>query len=128
MVQLHILSGRRTGNIFKSTRLPLTVGRGEQADLSLDEPGIWPAHCKIMWLPDGMILQVEPNAIASVNGVALERAPLRNGDLISLGGVSLRFSFAPTRQPSIAWREWLTWFGLGALCLLQIAAIYLLNR
>jgi predicted component of type VI protein secretion system len=128
MVQLNVLSGRKTGTTFNSTKLPLTVGRGEQSDLSLDEPGVWASHCKIIWLPEGLVLQVEPNAFVSINGAPVERARLRNGDLISLGGVSLRFSFTPNRQPSMAWREWVTWIALGALCLSQVAVVYLLNR
>ncbi|HZM04132.1 MAG TPA: FHA domain-containing protein [Candidatus Saccharimonadales bacterium] len=128
MVQLHILSGRRTGTTFDAPCLPLTVGRSDQADLSLDEPGVWPAHCKILWLPEGLILQVEPNAFVSINGAPVERASLRNGDLLVLGGLTLRFSFSPTRQGSAAWREWLTWIGIALLCLLQVAAVYLLDR
>jgi hypothetical protein len=60
--------------------------------------------------------------------VPLPRALLRNGDMITLGGVTLRFSLSPLQQSGAALREWLTWIALGALCLGQVAAIYWLNR
>jgi hypothetical protein len=128
MVQLQILSGRKAGAIFDSSRLPVTVGRSDQSDVSLDEPGVWPCHCEIHWLPEGLVLEVEPDALASVNGVPMTRALLRNGDLITLGGVTLRFSLSPIQQAGAALREWLTWIALGALCLGQVAVIYRLNR
>jgi predicted component of type VI protein secretion system len=128
MVQLQILSGRRAGAKFDGSSLPITVGRSEQSNVSLAEPGVWPSHCKIHWRQEGLVLEVEPGALASVNGVPTPRALLRNGDMITLGGVTLRFSLSPLQQSSAALREWLTWIALGALCLGQVAAIYWLNR
>jgi predicted component of type VI protein secretion system len=128
MVQLQILSGTRAGTKFDASRLPMTVGRSEQSDVSLDEPGVWPCHCKIQWREEGLVLEVEPDALASVNGEPMPRALLRNGDRITLGGVTLRFSLSPVRQSSAVLREWLTWIALGALCLGQVAVIYWLDR
>jgi hypothetical protein len=128
MVQLHILSGRQAGARFDVSSLPITVGRSDQSHVSLDEPGVWPCHCKIDWLPEGLVLEVEPEALASLNDVPTARSVLRNGDLITLGGVTLRFNLSPVRQSSAAVRECLTWIALGALCLGQVAVIYWLNR
>src|SRR5271163_4001766 len=105
MVQLQILSGRRAGAKFDGSSLPMTVGRSEHSDVSLDEPGVWPSHCKIHWQPEGLVLEVEPDALASVNGVPMPRALLRNGDTITLGGVTLRFNLSPLQQSGLAWRE-----------------------
>jgi predicted component of type VI protein secretion system len=102
----------------------MTVGRSEQSDVPLDEPGVWPCHCKIHWEQEGLVLEVEPDALASVNGAPTSRTLLRNGDMITLGGVTLRFSLSPMQQSSAALREWLTWISLGALCLSQVAVIY----
>src|SRR5271170_684369 len=117
MVQLQILSGRRAGAQFDGSSLPMTVGRSEQSDVSLEEPGVWPCHCKIHWRREGLVLEVEPGALASVNGVPMPRALLRNGDMITLGGVTLRFSLSPIHQSSAVLREWLTWTALGVLSL-----------
>jgi predicted component of type VI protein secretion system len=128
MVQLQILSGWRAGAKFGGSSLPITVGRSEQSDVPLEEAGVWPCHCKIHWRQQGLVLEVEPGALASVNGVPMPSALLRNGDMITLGGVTLRFSLSPVRQSSLAVTEWITWVALGALCLGQVAAIYWLNR
>jgi predicted component of type VI protein secretion system len=128
MIQLQVLSGRQTGRKFDGARFPVTIGRSEQSDVVLDEPGVWPSHCKIHWRSDGLLMEVEPNALASVNGVPTPQSILRNGDTITLGGVTLRFSLSAVDQGSLAWREWLTWLALGALCVGQVAAIYWLSR
>lgn len=128
MVQFQILSGRRAGIILESPRLPVTIGRSEQADIAIDDPGVWPCHCKIHWRTEGLILEVEPEALASVNGVPVPQALLRNGDTITLGGATLRFCLSPMRQKGVALREWLTWAGLALLCLGQVALIYYLSR
>jgi predicted component of type VI protein secretion system len=128
MVQLQILSGRRAGSRFDSSSLPITIGRSGPSDLLLEEPGVWPSHCKIHWRQEGLKLEVEPGALASVNGTPTPCALLRDGDLITVGGVALRFGLSPVRQSSAALREWLTWMAVGALCLGEVAAIYGLNR
>ena len=128
MVRLQMLSGRKSGAKFDSSTLPMTIGRLEQSDVPLEEPGVWPCHCKIHWRSEGLVLEVEPGALVSVNDVPVPRALLRNGDLLTLGGVTLRFSFSPVKQRSAAVREWLTWIALASLCLGQVAAIYWLNR
>jgi hypothetical protein len=124
MVRLQILSGRRAGAKYDGSSLPITVGRSEQSDVCLEEPGVWPCHFKIHWRQEGLVLEVEPGALASINGAPMPGALLRNGDMITLGSVTLRFSFSPIEQSSAALREWLTWIALGALCLFQVAVIY----
>jgi predicted component of type VI protein secretion system len=128
MVQLQILSGAGAGAKFDRSSLPISIGRSAPSDVLLQEPGIWPSHCKIHWRQEGLVLEVEPGALVSVNGAPVPRALLRSGDLITLGGVSLRFSLSPIHQSGLAWREWLTWIALGALCLGQVAVIYWLDR
>jgi predicted component of type VI protein secretion system len=127
MVQLQILSGRKAGAKFDSSSLPMTIGRSEQSDVSLEEAGVWPSHCKIQWRTEGLFLELEPGALASVNGAPVSGGLLRNGDVITLGAVTLRFGFSPVRQSSTALREWLIWIALGALCVGQVAIIYRLN-
>lgn len=113
---------------YDAATLPIALGRSAPSDVLLDDPGVWPCHCKIHWRREGLILEVEPDALASVNGTPMPRAVLRNGDLITLGGVTLRFGFSPLRQSNAALKEWLLWVALGVLCLGQIAIIYQLNR
>jgi predicted component of type VI protein secretion system len=128
MVDLQILSGSRIGTKFCGDHFPIRVGRADGLDLSLDEPGVWPRHFQIAWQPQGLILEAEPDALVSINDATVRRAVLRNGDVITLGSLKIRFSLSSVRQSSIAFREWLTWIALGALCFGQVALVYILLR
>jgi pSer/pThr/pTyr-binding forkhead associated (FHA) protein len=128
MVDLQILSGRRAGTSFRGEGFPIRVGRAEGLDLSVDESGVWPRHFQITWQPQGLVLEAEPDALISVNDTVVRQSALRNGDIITLGSLKIRFSFSAVRQSSIALREWLTWIALGALCLGQVTLVYLLLR
>jgi pSer/pThr/pTyr-binding forkhead associated (FHA) protein len=128
VVQLQLLSGNRSGTVFRSNHFPIRAGRERGLDLSLDDPGVWQRHFLIDWKPEGLVLEAEPEALLSVNDTPAQRAVLRNGDIISLGALKIRFSLSPVRQSSLALREWLTWIALGALCLGQVALVYWLIR
>ena len=128
MVQLQLLSGNQSGTVFRPTHFPIRAGREPGLDLSLDDPGIWQRHFLIDWRAEGLVLEAVPQALLSVNDSPVQRAVLRNGDIITLGALKIRFSLSAVRQASLAPREWLTWIALGALCLGQVALVYLLLR
>jgi len=128
VVQLQLLSGNRSGTIFRSSRFPIRAGREAGLDLTLDDPGIWQRHFLIDWRDEGLVIEAEPEALLSVNDSPTQRAVLRNGDIITLGGLKIRFSLSPVRQASLAPRECLTWIALALLCLGQVALVYLLIR
>jgi predicted component of type VI protein secretion system len=128
VVQLQLLSGNRSGTVFQANHFPIRAGREPGLDLTLDDPGVWQRHFFIDWRPEGLFLEAEREAFLSVNDTPTPRAVLRNGDIITLGSLKIRFSFSPVRQSSLALREWLTWIALGALCLAQVALVYLLIR
>ena len=128
MVQLQILSGKRAGAQFTASRLPLQVGRSAEADLSLEEPGVWPRHFRITRQGPQLVCQAEPSALLSVNGVPVDRAVLRNGDVISIGALKIQFALSPVRQSTLRARECLTWAALALLCLGQIVLIYRLMQ
>ena len=71
-----------------------------------------------------MVLEAEPDALLSINGAPVKSATLRNGDVITIGALKIRFNFAPVRQASLVVREWGTWIALGLLCLGQVALVY----
>jgi pSer/pThr/pTyr-binding forkhead associated (FHA) protein len=128
VVQLQFLTGHQSGSVFRSAHFPLRAGRAPESDLPLDEPGVWQRHFLIDWRAEGLVLEAEAEALLSVNDTPVQRALLRNGDIITLGALKIRFSLSPVRQSSLALREWLTWIALGALCLGQIALVYGLIR
>ena len=69
MVQLQFLSGQKAGAQFTASRLPLQFGRAAEADLSLEEPGVWPRHFQIARQGRDLVCQAEAGALLSVNGV-----------------------------------------------------------
>jgi FHA domain len=129
VIQLHILSGERAGSDVLVPRFPFVIGRGADAGLPMDEPGVWDRHLQIEFQRDnGFTFIVHPNALALINGDTVEAGTLRNGDLIELGSARLRFWLARSTQKTLRVREALTWFALFALFAAQIALIYWLLR
>ncbi|HWX19183.1 MAG TPA: FHA domain-containing protein [Candidatus Binatia bacterium] len=125
MVQLKILSGKKAGAIWNARRFPVRIGRAPNADLQLEEDGIWERHLELDFRPaEGLVLSAQPGALASVNGESVQQTVLRNGDVIELGSLKLQFWLSETRQRGLRLREWLTWAGIGAICLGQGALIY----
>ena len=125
MLQLKIIHGKTAGAEWVARRFPVQVGRAPEADLRLEEEGVWDRHLAIhLRPPDGFVLSVLPGAVASVNGQPVQEAILRNGDWIGLGAVKMQFGLSPTRHRSLRFREILTWVAFALLCLGQIALIY----
>ena len=126
MLQLKILNGRQAGAELVARRFPFRIGRAPDADLRLEEDGVWDWHLQIELRPDeGFVLSVLPGAVASVgNQPVQQEALLRNGDQIELGAARLQFGLTSTRHRSLALREVLTWMALALLCLGQVALIY----
>jgi hypothetical protein len=73
-----------------------------------------------------VVLNVQQDALATVNGTPTQTASLKNGDLVEFGVVKLRFSLSAAAQRSQRWREVALWMGLGIVFAVQVAIIYLL--
>ena len=129
MVQLKVLSGKQAGLVIVVRRFPFIIGRNPTANLRLEEEGVWDRHLDLnLQMPEGFFLKVHSQARATVNDLPVQQALLRNGDLIAIGPVKIRFWLSETRQLGLGPREFLTWFALGALCAGQLALIYRLLR
>ena len=129
VIQLHVLNGRKAPANFTTRHLPVTLGRGAACGFRLEEDGVWEQHLEFsVAQPNQIQLRSSADAFTAVNGQRVQEVILRNGDLIEIGGVQLRFGLAPVRQHSLVWRETLTWIALAALALGQVALIYLLNQ
>jgi hypothetical protein len=126
MVQLRMLSGKVAGAIYRfGPRLSCLIGRGADADLRLEEAGVWDRHMLVDLDPTrGFTLTVLPDAWAALNGQPIEHAVLRNGDLIDVGSVRMQFWFSQTKQRSLHTRERLTWLALAVLCAVQVLLAY----
>jgi pSer/pThr/pTyr-binding forkhead associated (FHA) protein len=129
MVQLKILSGKKAGATWVARRFPVRIGRSAAADLCLEEDGVWEQHLLLQRKPaEGWVLTAQGEALASVNGLSVREAVLRNGDKIQIGAAELQFWLAEARQRALGLREALTWGAIGAVCLSQIALLYWLLR
>ena len=129
MVLLQVFSGKNAGPATLARHFPFVVGRNSTADLCLEQDGIWDRHLELhLRFPDGFLLKADPRALTSVNGQPIQQVFLRNGDLIEVGRLRIQFWLSETRQRGLRTREFLTWFGLAALCAGQIVLIYGLSN
>jgi pSer/pThr/pTyr-binding forkhead associated (FHA) protein len=127
VIQLDILSGKKAGASIVARRFPFQVGRSSDSALALDDDGVWDRHLTFdLHRGSAVVLNVQANALATVNGTPVQTAPLKSGDLVDFGVVKLRFSLSAARQRSQRWREIALWIGLGLIFGVQVAIIYLL--
>jgi pSer/pThr/pTyr-binding forkhead associated (FHA) protein len=125
MVQLKVLSGKKAGTSWVARRFPVRIGRAAEADLQLEDSGVWDKHLQLEFHPaKGIVLRTEPNALATVNGQPVQQAVLGNGDAIDIGSLRLRFELSETRQSGLRFREALTWACIAAICVGQVGLIY----
>lgn len=129
MIQLQILSGKQAGHSIVVRRFPFLLGRESGAGLLLDEAGVWERHLEITFQrSEGFLFTSRREALAIINGEQVEQGVLRNGDLIELGSVQIRFWLARSGQKTMRVREALTWSALFLLFAAQITLIYWLLR
>ena len=125
MVQLTILNGKQAGTDWVARRFPFRVGRAAGCDLRLTDEGVWDRHLEFNLKPDeGICLAAQPESLTAVNGHPVAGTVVRNGDLIEIGSLRLRFWLAPTRQCGLRLREGITWLSLALVSLGQVALIY----
>ena len=126
MVQFKILSGKMAGSVVTARHFPFQIGRAAEADLSLEEPGVWDNHLEIRFEPrDGFIAVPLGEALVTVNGEPAPQFRLRNGDRIEMGAALLQFWLGETRQRGLRASEWLAW---GIITLVTGLQIWLIAR
>jgi pSer/pThr/pTyr-binding forkhead associated (FHA) protein len=129
MIELHILAGKKAGSQSVVRRFPFRVGRDSENDLQLNDDGTWGRHLTLEFQRrEGFKLAAAPDALVMVNHQPVQNALLRNGDVITLGSVKLRFWLAAARQRGLRLREWSVWVLLIAVVLCQFLLIYRLIR
>ncbi len=121
MVELRKLDGSRPIDYLVDP-IPFLIGR-KGANLELEQPGVWDRHFVVDRAGDGMFVAIpQPEALLTRAGrVLTEATPLRNGDVLEAGSARLQFRLRAARQRSLSALETLTWVGLGALVMVQIA-------
>jgi len=129
MLQLRVLSGKTAGTSWVYRRFPVRIGRSPSAHLRLEENGVWDEHLQLEFdSHEGFVLESAPEALTTVNGLPLQRAVLKSGDVIEIGSVIIQFSLSETRQAGLRLREALTWVAIAAISLGQVGLVYWLLK
>jgi two-component system cell cycle response regulator len=95
---LVVLLGPGAGTSVSVGPAATVIGRGERADLRIDDEGLSRAHAKVVAASDGIvtIMDLESTNGTYLNGDRIELALLREGDELQLGpDVVLRFTYDP---------------------------------
>jgi ABC transport system ATP-binding/permease protein len=97
--RLIMLAGPTPGSEHPLDRERLTIGRAEDAGISVNHNSVSRIHCEVHALDDGRfeILDKESSNGVRVNGTDLRRGIIESGDIIELGDVQFKFVRRPTR-------------------------------
>jgi len=129
MIQLNILSGKKSGAQPVASHFPFRIGRSTENELQLEDDGVWDRHAAIEFQPkSGFNLATAPSAIATINGEPVQNKILRNGDTITVGSVKIQFWLAAARQGSLLVRESFVWVLIAATTAAQLVLVYWLIR
>lgn len=98
-ITVTVLAGPEQGQVFKIARPTTTMGRSNTCEIVITDPLVSRQHCQISLGMGGISLR----DLASTNGTFLNGArvtesPLRNQDVISVGGTRLRFALEVTKD------------------------------
>lgn len=115
----------------------LVIGRGNECDLVLDEPGLSRRHAVIESLPDGLFLRDLGSANGSyLNGTRVRDSMLRHGDQIVVDSVrflvqaidQLDQPMTPlsSRSASVTLPRWLLWGAVAVMMFLAGVVVTLL--
>jgi len=108
---------------------PFNIGRSGANDLQLEDEGVWEKHLTLEFQGRKQFsVQTAAGALVALNQESVQSAPLRNGDILSVGSVKLQFWLAPTTQRSLKLRESLVWGLLLVVTAAQLALICWLSH
>jgi pSer/pThr/pTyr-binding forkhead associated (FHA) protein len=129
MIYLQLLSGKKAGDRAVAARFPFRIGRASQNDLTLEDDGVWDQHLALEFVEkQGFQLSTTASAISAVNGKPVERAMLRNGDVITLGSAKIQFWLAPAPQRGLWLRENFVWALLILITVAQFIMLFTFLR
>lgn len=92
--RLVVVSTEMAGREFACIRTVITIGRGDECDVSLDHRSLSRLHAKLRREADGSgwkVVDLGSSNRVQVNGEDYAETLLTNGDIIGLGHVKLRF-------------------------------------
>ncbi|SFH72058.1 outer membrane protein assembly factor BamB family protein [Planctomicrobium piriforme] len=74
-----------------SKQAPVTIGSHPSNDICIDDDDVEIMHCRVSWSKGGFEAVSATHVPLDVNGVAMQRAVLKAGDVLRFGSVDLRF-------------------------------------
>lgn len=91
---LVVLSGLTMGRAYRLENKNLIIGRSEDVDIILDDESVSGHHAKIVILPRRhfMVKDLGSGSGTLVNHTRVEAHPLREGDQIQIGNITLKFA------------------------------------
>jgi ABC transport system ATP-binding/permease protein len=131
--RLLVLGGRLQGTLFTIGRSEVRIGKDPAAELSLPHRGLADFQCKLVQTAGGeWHVQELGKTSVRVNGLAHADTPLRDGDVLELAGLRLRFvgPGAPVPQLPTRAKSRLPWLAasLAGLALLAVFGTRQLRR
>src|SRR5262245_60523064 len=80
----------------------VVIGRSEDATLYVNSPRLSRRHCQVLVGPSGLELQDLGSANGTfLNGRKVDRALLRTGDVIQVGGIAITVEVDPGQSDSV---------------------------
>jgi pSer/pThr/pTyr-binding forkhead associated (FHA) protein len=97
--RLVVLNTELAGKEYACVRTELKVGRTDDNDIALDHRSLSRTHCKIVREDNGewRVIDMQSANGLMVNGESYAQSALRNGDVLELGHVKLKFIGAGER-------------------------------
>ncbi len=98
-ITITILAGPEQGHIFKIARPSTTLGRSNTCEVMITDPLVSRQHCQILLGMGGISLRDLGSTNGTfLNGARVTESPLRNQDVISIGGTRLRFAVEVSKE------------------------------
>ncbi|HTA76183.1 MAG TPA: FHA domain-containing protein, partial [bacterium] len=98
-ITVTVLAGPEQGQIFKIARPTTTIGRSNTCEIVVSDPLVSRQHAQIVLGMGGINLKdMGSTNGTTLNGVRVTESPLRNQDVISVGGTRLRFAVEVAKE------------------------------
>lgn len=80
------------GHEFKLTNSVTNIGRGEEADIRVDDNGVSRLHCAVILGTDVLVRDLGSTNGTMVDGVIASESALRDGSIIKIGNTTLTYA------------------------------------
>jgi len=93
-ISLIVLEGQREGERLQVSRLPAYLGSGDYSDIVLPARGVLDSHARLSLSDNDLVLSSLSSGRLQVNDQEVDRAVLRDGDILELGELKMLLQFS----------------------------------